>query len=136
MRSSSQGKEKLKIDLVADYPLEKPKAVKDFFIDTIKNIAVNKIAAFEDRAELKDLVDLFYIVKEGKIDLNEILELADRKRVPVPYEELLTINTVGLTGSVFLLKEVNIKELEDFLLELKEILEENVKKKSKRLKNE
>ncbi|RUM44149.1 MAG: hypothetical protein DSY35_02550 [Desulfurobacterium sp.] len=131
---SLEGKEKLKIDLVADYPLEKPKAVKDFFIDTIKNIAVNKIVAFEDRAELKDLVDLFYIVKEGKIDLNEILELADRKRVPVPYEELLTINTLGLTGSVFLLKEVNIKELEDFLLELKEILEENVKKKVKEAK--
>ena len=126
---SLKGREKLKIDLVADYPLEKPKAVRNFYVDTITNIAVNKIVAFKDRAELKDLVDLYYIVKEGKINLEEILELADRKRVPVPYEGLLAINSVGLTGSVLLLKEVEAKNLENFLEELREVLEENIKKK-------
>jgi len=126
---SLEGGEKLKIDLVADYPLEKPKAVRNFYVDTINNIAVNKIVAFEDRAELKDLVDLYFLVKEGGINLEEILELADRKRVPVPYEELLVINTIGLTGSTLLLKGVKAKDLENFLEELKRTLEENVKKK-------
>ncbi|WP_457567762.1 nucleotidyl transferase AbiEii/AbiGii toxin family protein [Desulfurobacterium sp.] len=124
-----EGGKKLKIDLAADYPIEKPKPVKNFYVDTITNVAVNKITAFEDRAELKDLIDLYYIVKEGNIDLEKILELADRKRVPVPYENLLAINSVGLTGSVLLLKEVEVKNLENFLKELKEVLEENVKKK-------
>jgi len=126
---SLEGGEKLKIDFAADYPLEKPKAVRNFYVDTINNIAVNKIVAFEDRAELKDLVDLYFLVKEGGINLEEILELADRKRVPVPYEELLTINTIGLTGSILLLKEVKAEDLENFLGELKRALEENVKKK-------
>jgi len=126
---SLEGGEKLKIDLVADYPLEKPKAVRNFYVDTINNIAVNKIVAFEDRAELKDLVDLYFLVKDGGINLEDILELADRKRVPVPYEELLAINSIGLTGSVLLLKEVEAKDLENFLEELKRTLEKNVKKK-------
>ena len=124
-----EGRRKLKIDLVADSPLESPKAKGNFYLDTLTNIAVNKIVAFEDRAELKDLVDLFFIVKEGNIDIEKILEFADKKRVPVPYEELLTINTMGLTGSVLSLKNIDSEELEDFLEELKEILEENVKKK-------
>jgi len=126
---SLEGGEKLKIDLVADYPLEKLKAVRNFYIDTITNIAVNKIVAFEDRAELKDLVDLYYIVKEGEIDLEEILELADRKRIPVPHEELLAINSIGLTGSVLLLRRMEAKNFENFLEELREILQENVKRK-------
>jgi hypothetical protein len=121
---------KLKIDLVADYPLKNPVFHPNgFFLDTLKNIAVNKITAFEDRAELKDLVDLYFIVKEGGINVQEILDLADRKRVPIPYEELLAVNTTGLTGKVLLLKEINEKDLEAFLNYLKGILEENIKKK-------
>jgi predicted nucleotidyltransferase component of viral defense system len=126
---SLEGGKRLKIDLVADYPLKKPKAVRNFYVDTITNIAVNKIVAFEDRAELKDLIDLYFIVKEGSINVEEKLELADRKKVPVPYEELLAINSIGLTGSVLLLKEVEAKNLENFLEELREVLEANVKKK-------
>jgi len=121
--------EKLKIDLAADYPTEKPKAAENFYVDTISNIAVNKIAAFEDRAEAKDLVNLYFLVKERGINLEEVLELADRKKVPVPYEELLTINATGLTGNAFLLKRVEAEALEDFLEELKKILKKNVKKR-------
>jgi len=130
-----EGKEKLKIDLVADFPLETPKAKKNFYVDTLTNIAVNKITAFKDRAELKDLVDLYFIVKEGGINVEEILKLADKKRVPVPYEELLAINSLGISGSALLLKEVDVKKLEKFLKELKEILEENVKKKVQEAKS-
>jgi predicted nucleotidyltransferase component of viral defense system len=90
---------KLKVDLVADFPLEKPKAVGNFYVDTLTNMAVNKLTAFEDRAELKDLIDLYFIVREGGVNVEEILELADRKGVPVPYEELLAINSTGLTGN-------------------------------------
>jgi len=122
-------KSKLKIDLAADRPLENPRKVENFYLDTLKNIAVNKIVAFEDRAELKDLVDLCFIVKEGKVELDEILDLADEKRVPVPYEELLAVNALGLTGSVFMLKEISEEDLKEFLEDLKETLEENVKKK-------
>jgi len=123
-------KRKLKIDLVADFPLENPRKVSNFYVDTINNIAINKIIAFENRAELKDLVDLYFIVKNG-INLENLLELADKKRIPVPYEELLTINSIGLTGSVILLEKLEVKDIENFLKELKEILEKNVKKKVK-----
>ncbi len=137
-----EGEKELKIDIVIDYPvLEDPIVIQGFYIDTLTNIAVNKITAFvykesrdkpssfEDRAELKDLVDLYCMVREKRIDLEEILELADKKRVPVPYESLLAINTTGLTGSVLLLRNIQIKDLNEFLRELKEVLEENIKKK-------
>ncbi len=126
--------ERLKIDLAADNPIEKPQPFKGFFLDTLKNIAVNKITAFEDRAEVKDLVDLYYLVKKGGISIEEVLELADLKRVPVPYENLLAINSIGLTGSVSLLVELNERDLKDFLVALKRTLEENVKKKVLRAK--
>jgi len=126
--------ERLKIDLAADNPIEKPQPFKGFYLDTLKNIAVNKITAFEDRAEIKDLIDLYYLVKKAGISIEEILELADRKRVPVPYENLLAVNSIGLTGSVSLLVELDEKELEDFLGALKRALEENVKKKVLRAK--
>ncbi|NIA12401.1 MAG: hypothetical protein GWP10_22470 [Nitrospiraceae bacterium] len=50
------------------------------------------------------------------------------KKVPVPYENLLTINTIGLTGSVSPLKEIKAEYLENFIKCLKETLEVNVKK--------
>jgi hypothetical protein len=126
---SLKGGRKLKVDLVADYPLEKPKIVGNFYVDTLTNMAVNKLTAFEDRAELKDLIDLYFIVREGGVNVEEILDLADRKGVPVPYEELLAINSTGLTGRVLLLKNVETEDLENFLEELREVLKENVKKK-------
>ena len=125
--------EKLKIDVVNEVKrIGNPIHTKEgYYIDNIENIAVNKIVAFEDRAELKDLIDLYFIVKETGINIEEILNLADIKRVSIPYEELLTINTIGLLGSVLMLKEVKEENINTFLNQLKFTLEENIKKKEK-----
>ncbi len=117
----------LKVDLAFDNPAEKPRPFKGFYLDTLKNIAVNKVAAFEGRVEVKDLVDLYFLVK--KVSLEEILDLANLKKVPVPYENLLAVNTAKLTGIVLLLRELSEKDLEEFIRELKRDLEGRIKRK-------
>jgi len=122
----------LKIDFVRDEPIEPPVEKNGIYLDTLTSIAANKITAFEDRAEAKDIIDLFYLVKKEGININKILSLADKKRVPVPYEELLTINAVGISGRVLLAKPVNYAELQSFVGELKTAVSEYVKKKSQK----
>jgi hypothetical protein len=122
----------LKIDFVRDKPIETPVEKNGIYLDTLMSIAVNKITAFEDRVEAKDIIDLFYLVKKEGISIKKILSLADRKRVPVPYEELLTINAVGISGKTLLTKPVNYAELKAFVEELKTAVSEYVKKKSQK----
>ena len=122
----------LKIDFVRDKPIESPVERKGIYLDTLTSIAVNKITAFEDRAEAKDIIDLFYLVRKEGINIKRILTLAEQKRVPVPYEELLTINAVGISGKVLLTKPIDFTELEKFVEELKSSVSEYIKKNSQR----
>jgi len=124
----------LKIDLVKEPSLGGIKKEKGFWIDSLLNIGVNKITAFEDRAELKDVIDLYFLLTEGELSLDQLFELADRKRKPVPYENLLAINTFGLSGSVLMMREISNENLIGFLETLKQQVEKNVKKKVQELK--
>ena len=117
----------LKVDLAFDNPAEKPRPFKGFYLDTLKNVAVNKVAAFEERIEVKDLIDLYFLTKE--VSLEEVFDLADLKKVPVPYENLLAVNTAKLTGRALLLRELSEKDLEEFLRELKRDLKGRIKRK-------
>ena len=124
----------LKIDLVREPSLGEIVEVKGIYIDSLLNIGVNKITAFEDRAELKDVIDLYFLLTEEGLSLEQLFELADKKRKPVAYESLLAINSFGLTGSVLMLKEIPYKRWKDFLETLKQGAESNVKKKVQELK--
>ena len=124
----------LKIDLVRELPVGGIKEEKGFCIDSLLNIGANKITAFEDRAELKDVIDLYFLLTEGGLSFDQLFELADRKRKPVPYENLLAINTFGLSGSVLMLKEISNENLMSFLETLKQQVEKNVEKKVQELK--
>ncbi len=97
-RRLSVGRENLsfRIDLSVDKFLSDPVRTQEgFLIDSLENIAVNKLIAFEDRAEIKDLMDMLFLEREG-FSLDRLLELADEKGVSVPHEELFTINQHGL----------------------------------------
>lgn len=87
----------LKIDFVRDKPIEFPVERKGIYLNTLTSIAVNKITEFEDRAETKDIIDLFYLIRKEGINIKRILTLAEQKQIPVPYEELLIINSVGIS---------------------------------------
>ncbi len=123
----------LKAEIITEFNhLGRTIRVKEgFFIDNLANIGVNKITAFEDRAEMKDLIDLYFLSKN--LRLERLLKLADMKREPVPYEELLSINQFGIIGEALLTVNVDEEELADFIGKLKGIIEKNVKKKADKI---
>ncbi len=134
--SVKHGNLSLRIDLSVDKFLSDPVRTQEgFLIDSLENIAVNKLIAFEDRAEIKDLMDMLFLEREG-FSLDRLLELADEKGVSVPHEELFTINQHGLTGFALLLKDVSGQELEEFLERIKQKLSENIKKKVSQIEAE
>ncbi len=119
----------LKIDFAREYNhvgelIQQPEG---FYINNLEDIGAAKIAAFEDRCEIKDIVDLFYLTQQ--IPLPRLFELADLKRVPVDYENLLTINTQGITGAALLGEQIPAQKLTDFIDTLRNLAELEVKKK-------
>lgn len=47
--------------------------------DSLEDLAANKLMALMDRIEPKDFVDIFFILKEGHLTLNELLVLVKKK---------------------------------------------------------
>jgi len=121
----------LKIEFVREYNLFSGliKTEKGIYINNLEDIGGNKITAFEDRAEIKDIIDLYFITE--KISLQKLFEIADLKRAVVPYEDLLTINATGLSGKGLLVNDIDEEKLINFLNKLKENTEKEIKKKEK-----
>lgn len=119
----------LKIDFVREYNHigEMIPQPEGFYINNLDDIGAGKIAAFEDRCEIKDIVDLYYLTRQ--IPLSRLFELADIKRVPAAYENLLTINTQGVSGVALMVKEIPIAELTNLIDSLKYEAEMEIKKK-------
>ncbi len=122
---------KLKVEFVREFNLydDLVKTEKGIYVNNLEDIGANKISAFEDRAEMKDIIDLYFITQ--KLPWETLFEIADTKRVPVAYEELLTINTQGISGKVLTLVDIDEAELEKFLIDLREKTEAQIKKKER-----
>ena len=120
-----------KIDFVREFNLygELVKTKEGIYISNLEDIGANKITAFEDRAEIKDIIDLYFIKKN--VSFERLFEIADIKRVPIPYENLLTINVDGISGKVLTIVDIDEKELTNFVAVLKEKTECEIKKKEK-----
>jgi len=120
---------KLKIEFVREFNLygELSKTDKGIYVNNLEDIGANKISAFEDRAEMKDIIDLYFITQKHAWE--ELFRIADTKRVPVAYEELLTINAQGLSGKVLTLLDIDESALAAFIEELKTQTEAQIKKK-------
>ena len=101
----------------------------DVFVNSLADIGANKISAFEDRAEIKDIIDLYFITQ--RLPLARLCELADVKRVPVAYENLLAINAQGLAGRALITVDLDEGSLGSFLAGLKHDVELEVKKKAR-----
>ena len=120
---------RLKVDMVRDAQLtgDLTRWPQGIYTNSVADIGANKITAFEDRAEIKDIIDLFYIFRT--INLAELFALADHKRVPVAYEHLLTVNQLGVSGRALITEPIAPEALEGFLEELRLATEAEVKKK-------
>ena len=72
--------ESLQIDLVRDFGPQygEHTRVGDIIVDSIENIAVNKLTAILGRTEPKDFVDLYFILHAG-YDFDDLLTKAQEK---------------------------------------------------------
>ncbi len=70
----------LKIDLVRDFgPLYGERVVYDgIVVDSLENIAANKILALFGRAAMKDFVDLYFVLQRG-YDWRQLFKMAQEK---------------------------------------------------------
>ena len=73
----------LQVDLVADvqFRVGSPELVDDFMVDSLKNIAVNKVTAILGRFDPKDYVDLYLLLTEPDLglDILDLLALGGKK---------------------------------------------------------
>ena len=71
----------LQIDLVRDidFRVGAPELIGDFMVDTLKNIAVNKVTAMYNRLEPKDYVDLYFLKPRLNFDIMELIETGKMK---------------------------------------------------------
>jgi predicted nucleotidyltransferase component of viral defense system len=122
---------RLKIDFVKAYNRVGglQKTDKGVYINDLEDIGANKITAFEDRAEIKDIIDLYRITQ--KIPIERLFELAELKRIPVAYEQLLTINAQGISGRALLTQDLDEVDFSRFVDHLKSKTEAEIKKKER-----
>ena len=78
---ASEGDESFKIQLAYDSPfmLEQPIERDDLRIHSLADIAAGKLLALFGRAEERDFIDVYFIVKSGAISLDRLIELAKKK---------------------------------------------------------
>ncbi len=74
-------KEKLRIEFVFyEHPKIKPrKKWQGISIDSLEDIAVNKVIALFDRNDPKDLVDLYFLLFKKRYKIKQLLGLVERK---------------------------------------------------------
>jgi len=113
------GKENLRIEFVyynhEKKTLKKRKKFLGVFIDSLEDIAANKLIAFFDRSEPKDVFDLYFIFTKTKITPKKLIKLTQKKFG-------ILVSLVDLWGKAVLIME-KMDELEPLILG-----EENEKK--------
>lgn len=115
------GKEKLKIEMINDVPSHIGKLVNHpvlGVIDSKENILANKITALMDRALPKDIVDVFFLIKDG-VSIKRALTDAESKAAgisPLFIAKILAEFDYSLMESeVKWVSPVPGKEIKDFL---------------------
>lgn len=117
-----KNKEELRLEFVFyDHPRLRPrKKWRGILIDSLEDIAANKIIAFFDRNDPKDLVDLYFLLTKKEYKINFLLKLAEKK-FGVRLEE-------GSVWSEAFKSLENLKELKPFIIgesgEVEKILKE------------
>jgi len=88
----------------------------------IPEIAAMKAQTLSRRPALKDYIDLYFILKEKYVNLNEIIDIADKKykdefNTRLFLEQLIYLKDVKDTKIEFLKKKVDKSEIERFFEE-------------------
>jgi len=104
-----------------------PSALGGVYAHGLRDIAANKIGAFENRAEVKDAVDLYYLTQ--RFSWPELFADAEIKRVPIAYEDLRHFLQTPLQGSALLIEPVDEDDFRRFVAALRDEVAQEIKKK-------
>ena len=114
---------KLKTDFVLDVPFRvgTPFQYKRWKIDTLENIALNKVSAIQGRLDVKDYVDLYFLLKEDPEKIFPWLDLARQKDSSI--EPFLWSRIIGEVETFRILprmiKPLTLNELTGFYHDLR-----------------
>jgi Nucleotidyl transferase AbiEii toxin, Type IV TA system len=123
------GAHRIQVDVAPDSPRVDAPAVSQLGVHAhgLRDIAANKIAAFEDRSEVKDAVDLFHLSR--RFAWSQMFDDAERKRVPIAYEDLQHFLDTPLRGSALLTEPIGDEEFARFVATLRDEIGAEIKKK-------
>ena len=96
-----------------------PHIVSNLKIDNKKNIATNKLAVISQRAEIKDFVDLYFLLKEFSIF--DLLEWSNKKFRRDYDPLLLSSDFLKVEGFDYLprmIKKVELEEVRTYFVDL------------------
>ena len=123
------GEHRVQVDVAPDAPrVEAPtKSVLGVPSHTLRDIAANKIGAFEDRSEVKDAVDLYHLTRQ--FTWRQLFDDAEAKRVPIAYDDLRHFLDTPLRGSALLVEPIGVSDFARFVTSLRDAVAAEVKKK-------
>lgn len=124
----------LKVDFVADvgFRVGIPECVGNFMVDSLKNIATNKLCAILGRLESKDYVDLYFILEQEKYDIMELLTLAQNKDgglEPFIWSSII-VDVQKLSILPRMIKPIDIQELKIYFLNLRDFILDKIRPKN------
>ncbi|MEA2784014.1 MAG: hypothetical protein QOF71_118 [Candidatus Eremiobacteraeota bacterium] len=123
------GTSRVQVDVAPDAQRVEPAAPSALgvYAHTLRDIAANKIGAFEDRAEIKDAVDLYYLAK--RFTWQQLFDDAETKRVPIAYDDLRHFLETPLRGSALLVSPIEEADFVRFVASLRDEVAAEIKKK-------
>jgi predicted nucleotidyltransferase component of viral defense system len=106
----------------------------DIIVDSFEDIAVNKVCAIRGRTDVKDYVDLFFILRESEYTIDYLIGRAKEKDADFDREDtvlefatkLLEVNDLQL-HKIRMIKPLTIGDLQSFLIPKAEALIERLR---------
>ena len=115
----------LKVELCRDVgaQMSPPNVVEGVIVDSFEDIAVNKVCAIFGRTEIKDFVDLFFILQDSKFRLDYLVGRAKEKEAAFDTEDgalefatkVLGVKDLEL-HNIRMIKSLDINELRSSLV--------------------
>ncbi len=112
------------------FPIERPQTIDGLLVGSLYDIAVDKAHTISIEPRLRDLVDIFFILRTKKEwNFKELVKKGQEKFEivvdPIQLgQNLLKVKT--LSDMPIMLKELNIKEMQDFFLQEARVLKKKI----------
>jgi predicted nucleotidyltransferase component of viral defense system len=131
-----QSANELRVELAryAGAQLGTPNTLGSIIVDSFEDIAVNKVVAIYGRSDVKDLVDLFFILQESEFTLDYLIGRAKEKEADFDREDTLLEFATKLLGvkdlqlhRIRMIKPLTMEDLQSFLIPKAEALIERLR---------